>query len=269
MSSNQIPDIRKYHIIYKITNKLNGKYYIGAHSTDNLDDGYLGSGILINQAIKKNGKENFIKEILSYHETRFDMFLEEKRVVNEHDEMSYNLVGGGGTAIISGERHHFYGKKRPDSSKLMKENNPSSLEHVKKMLKTTATGTCLVDGITSRYDINDPRWKTGEIVSINKGKITAKDKDGNVFHTTKDDPRWKTGEIVHNTTGIKRSKESIEKWHKSMEVHKGKRRSKESIKKRIESSQKLKPCKYCGDVMRGVQLGSHAKVCIIKNGDVK
>jgi len=33
---------KKYHFIYKTTNLLNGKYYYGMHSTDNLEDGYVG-----------------------------------------------------------------------------------------------------------------------------------------------------------------------------------------------------------------------------------
>ena len=44
---------KKYHFIYKTTNLLSGKYYIGMHSTDNLDDGYLGSGYRLRLAIKK------------------------------------------------------------------------------------------------------------------------------------------------------------------------------------------------------------------------
>ena len=41
------------HLIYKITNKLNGKYYIGRHSTNNINDGYMGSGIGIKKCYKK------------------------------------------------------------------------------------------------------------------------------------------------------------------------------------------------------------------------
>lgn len=39
-------------IIYKTTNLITGKCYIGQHYTD-ADDGYLGSGILILLSIKK------------------------------------------------------------------------------------------------------------------------------------------------------------------------------------------------------------------------
>lgn len=42
-----------FHFLYKTTNTLNGKIYIGAHSTQDLNDGYLGSGKQILDAIKK------------------------------------------------------------------------------------------------------------------------------------------------------------------------------------------------------------------------
>lgn len=54
----------KFHIIYKTTNLINGKIYVGLHSTDNVDDNYLGSGWILKSAIKKYGRENFKREVL-------------------------------------------------------------------------------------------------------------------------------------------------------------------------------------------------------------
>lgn len=42
------------HVIYKITNTLNNKIYIGAHSTEDINDSYMGSGIAIKKAQKKS-----------------------------------------------------------------------------------------------------------------------------------------------------------------------------------------------------------------------
>lgn len=83
-----------HYTIYKITCKLNSKFYIGKHQTMNLQDGYMGSGKLIKRAIKKYGLENFEKEILHVFSNEAEMNEAEKKLVTLGED-SYNLCPGG------------------------------------------------------------------------------------------------------------------------------------------------------------------------------
>ena len=92
---------RKYHFIYKTTNLINKKYYYGMHSTDNLDDGYLGGGNRLWKSIRKYGKENFKKEILEFCKNREELIQREKEVINLNElskKDCMNLVIGGGVS---------------------------------------------------------------------------------------------------------------------------------------------------------------------------
>lgn len=87
-----------YHYLYKITNAINSKYYIGVHSTNNLDDGYMGSGIAITKAVKKYDTKSFTKEILEFFDTREAALEREASVVTDSlvlDHQCYNLTLGG------------------------------------------------------------------------------------------------------------------------------------------------------------------------------
>jgi hypothetical protein len=89
------------HLLYKTTNLINNKYYYGIHSTENTNDSYLGSGVLILRAIEKHGKENFKREILNTFETRDEALIAEHAIVDPDDENSYNIdVGGNGTGEV-------------------------------------------------------------------------------------------------------------------------------------------------------------------------
>lgn len=100
---------KMHHIIYKITNQINGKYYIGRHSTKNINDCYMGSGIGIKNAIKKYGLENFTKEIIAEAHSTSELWDLEKEIVNEDvvkDPLSYNNSYGG--------KHYLHGLKHYD-----------------------------------------------------------------------------------------------------------------------------------------------------------
>lgn len=88
----------KYHFLYKVVNTKNEKYYIGIHSTNNLDDGYLGSGTRLKKSIEYHGRKSHEREILEFFETREDALIKEFDVVNEvllKDPKCMNLTIGG------------------------------------------------------------------------------------------------------------------------------------------------------------------------------
>jgi calcineurin-like phosphoesterase family protein len=97
---------KKFNFVYKTTNLINGKFYFGVHSTDNLDDGYLGSGRLIRLAIEKYGKENFKRDIVKFHSDIKDAYLHEKAIVTQKLvdlKKCYNIaLGGTGGNTIAG-----------------------------------------------------------------------------------------------------------------------------------------------------------------------
>jgi len=84
------------YIIYKTTNTVNGKYYIGVHN--DTKNNYLGSGKALLNAIKEHGRENFVRETLEVFDTEAEAYLREAQLVNETvvaDRNSYNVGKGG------------------------------------------------------------------------------------------------------------------------------------------------------------------------------
>ncbi len=115
----------RYYFLYKTTNKLNGKFYIGVHSTTKMNDGYTGSGKRLRYSVRKYGKENFEIEILEFFENRELMFEAEKNLVNTDlikEELCMNLKVGG----IGGwtkEQQILNSIKSNDRKKYLREND--------------------------------------------------------------------------------------------------------------------------------------------------
>ena len=89
---------KKYHYIYRTTCLITGKFYVGMHSTDDLEDGYLGSGKVLGYSIGKHGRENHKREILETLPDRAALKLRESELVNEQliaDPLNMNLKYGG------------------------------------------------------------------------------------------------------------------------------------------------------------------------------
>jgi len=212
--------------LYKTTNIVNNKFYIGMHTTSNLNDGYLGSGKYLKNSIKKYGIENFKVEILEFFDDRNTLASNEKLTINEDmlkDPLCMNIKGGGfggfggmilvrdnignyslidrnDPRFLSGE---LYGatkgkimvKDKNNNNFQISVNNPKFLSGE---LKHITKGKVLlkdINGDNIYVNINDPRFLSGELVSINKGKVTVKDKDDNILQVDINDKRYLSGEF--------------------------------------------------------------------------
>jgi len=95
-------------ILYKTTNTINGKIYIGVRKLTSRKSIYLGSGVAIKRAIQKYGKENFVRETLFEFDTAKEAFAKEAEIVNEEfvsRKDTYNIgLGGQGGDFSSGRK---------------------------------------------------------------------------------------------------------------------------------------------------------------------
>jgi len=124
--------MKKIYTLYKITNVINGKIYVGVHKTSNPNDGYLGSGVVIKKSIKKYGRKNFKKEILFECLSKEEIFKKEKEVVNKEfvkNPNTYNLRQGG---VGGNEKYGRHGYQHSDETKLKISNSLKGTKHTKK-----------------------------------------------------------------------------------------------------------------------------------------
>jgi hypothetical protein len=133
-----IKENKRFHFIYRTTNLINGRYYLGMHSTNRIDDGYLGSGKRLYYELNKYGRNNFKFEILEQFTSREKLVQAEISLITEQDVSNSNclnlkLGGSGGFSKEDWE------KGQIASSNFMKEQWKDP-EYREKMIRVRQEG---------------------------------------------------------------------------------------------------------------------------------
>ena len=169
-----------HYIIYKTTNQINNKIYIGYHMTKDLNDDYLGSGKTLKQSIAKNGREYFIKEILYVFPSREEALQKEREIVNEEfvkREDTYNMKVGG-----EGGWDHTYSD--PEIAEKRREGNRRAIVEGRNIgwkLSAEQRSTC---GFKGKTHTKEARKKIGEAKLLNESIINSRLNDYNAIEKT-------------------------------------------------------------------------------------
>ena len=199
----------KFNFVYQITEISTSIKYIGSRGTklnNPLKDLKRYKSSTKNSCFELNQKLNPLNyhyEILSYHSTRDEATLEESRLHFLYDVKSnpkyYNRSNQ--TANGFSTTGKVVTKDRCGNIHFVNCNDPRYLSGE---LISISYGMIIVKDIYNNcYQVSttDPRYLSGELVPTLTGKIMAKDKDGNVYQVDKDDPRYLSGELVSIATG--------------------------------------------------------------------
>ena len=208
----------KQYYIYKVTNKINGKAYIGSHY-GKTNDSYFGSGIAITRAVEKYGKENFIKEIIEIQPTKQLMLEEESYWLNKlkcsTNPEYYNMTNtAGGGCLIDGKTEE---ERKNIITKQAAGRRPKQKQITKKMLETKR------------------QWNEKQKLK-NKIEMSKSHKEAYARLT----PEQKAARIKK----ISETKRNLPKWKKAITSKKHSERAKKwrnslTIEQKIEYSKKL------------------------------
>lgn len=141
-----------YGYIYKTTNLVNGKIYVGQHKSNCFDAKYYGSGKILKQAISKFGIDSFICELIEWCETKEQ--IEEREIfwIAKYDScnpnIGYNISEGGFVPRLLGKNHPMFGKHPSDASK-----EKNRIAHI---------------GVKQSQETKDKRTKTLQRINKNK-----------------------------------------------------------------------------------------------------
>ena len=140
-------------VIYETINKINGKRYIGKDKHN--DPNYLGSGKILNKAIKKYGKENFIKTILEYCDSEKHMAEREQHWIEitdaQRSDIYYNIGEGGygGDNITHNPNRDQFIQRVKDNRKTHPIWIPT--EENKQNMSTAAQGRYTIEWFQTKY----------------------------------------------------------------------------------------------------------------------
>jgi group I intron endonuclease len=133
------------YCIYKITNLINGKTYIGQHKYLELNDKYMGSGKHLKRALKKYGIENFRKDILVFNISNKEYvdLLERVFIASEREKVGaencYNIVDGGQGGSLKGRTCSEQSKRRMSEARKGKHLSDETKKKISEALKGRST----------------------------------------------------------------------------------------------------------------------------------
>ena len=121
----------KYGYIYKTTNLINGRVYIG-QKKGIFNPQYLGSGLLVNKAINKRGRSNFKLEVIVYAKDKEKLNELEKFYIAKYrkifgKDILYNLTNGGTGGALLGKSLKSMSIKQKNNWKTLSYRNKQKL----------------------------------------------------------------------------------------------------------------------------------------------
>lgn len=194
----------KMWVVYKTTNNINNKVYIGVHGDYNGKYDYLGSGVALKSAIKKYGKENFSHSIIKMFDSAEKAFEYEKIIVDAEfvkDPNTYNLAcGGTGNSVLSTKTKEKIGAKNRGKSPCSWITNGEENLLIRK----------------ENIDVfiqNNSNWRLGRTISDEVRAKLSKVRKGKPSHR-----KGKIG-IISDETKEKTRRSMLKKFQEGYQVH--------------------------------------------------